>query len=68
MLNEYEKNNYDVISKLISQKITLKEAMELSGLKERQIYNLKKFSKNKAKKVSFTKVVGEKILIKKMMW
>ncbi len=42
MLNEYEQKKYDVILKLLSGKITMKEAMELLDLKERQIYNLKK--------------------------
>ena len=42
MLNEYEQNKYDTISRLVSKEITAREAMELLGLKERQIYNLKK--------------------------
>ncbi len=41
MLNEYEQKKYDVILKLVSQEITVKEAMKLLDLKERQIYNLK---------------------------
>ena len=45
MLNEYEQKKYDVISKLMSKKITIKEALELLNLKERQIYNLKKLFK-----------------------
>ena len=42
MLNEYEKNKFDAISKLVSKEITVKEAMKLLNLQERQIYNLKK--------------------------
>lgn len=42
MLNEYEQNKYDTISRLISKEITVKEAMKLLNLQERQIYNLKK--------------------------
>lgn len=42
MLNEYEQNKYDTISKLVSKEITVKEAMESLNLKERQIYRLKK--------------------------
>lgn len=42
MLNEYEKNKYDIISKLIKKEITKKEAMEKLNLTERQIYRLKK--------------------------
>ena len=49
MLNEYEQKKNDVISILVSREITVKEAMELLGLKERQIYNLKKTFKNKGK-------------------
>ena len=49
MLNEYEQKKYDVISKLMSKKITIKEAMELLNLKERQIYNLKKLFKEQGK-------------------
>ena len=49
MLNEYEQKKDDVISRLVSREITVKEAMELLGLKERQIYNLKKTFKNQGK-------------------
>ncbi len=42
MLNEYEKNKYDIISKFVSKEITKKEAMEKLNLTERQIYRLKK--------------------------
>ena len=49
MLNEYEQKKNDVISILVSREITVKEAMELLGLKERQIYNLKKTFKNQGK-------------------
>ena len=49
MLNEYEQKKDDVISKLVSREITVKEAMELLGLKERQIYNLKKTFKDQGK-------------------
>lgn len=45
MLNEYEQDKYDTISKLVSKEITVKEAMELLNLKERQIYYLKKLYK-----------------------
>lgn len=38
MLNEYENNKVDTISKLVSKEITVKEAMELLNLTERQIY------------------------------
>lgn len=46
MLNEYEKNKYEIILKLVSKEITTKDAMKLLNLKERQIYNLKKIYKN----------------------
>ena len=49
MLNEYEQKKNDVISILVSREITVKEAMELLGLKERQIYNLKKTFKDQGK-------------------
>ena len=49
MLNEYEQKKDDVISRLVSREITVKEAMELLGLKERQIYNLKKTFKDQGK-------------------
>ena len=49
MLNEYEQKKNDVISMLVSREITVKEAMELLGLKERQIYNLKKTFKDQGK-------------------
>lgn len=42
MLNEYQKNKFDTISKLISKEITTKEAMIKLDLTERQIYRLKK--------------------------
>ena len=42
MLNEYEKNKFDTISKVVSKEITVKEAMEKLNLTERQIYRLKK--------------------------
>ena len=42
MLNEYEQNKYDVISKIVTKEITLKESMEKLNLTERQIYRLKK--------------------------
>jgi len=41
MLNEYEQKKYDTISKLVSKEITVKEAMRLLELSERQIYRLK---------------------------
>lgn len=42
MLNEYEQNKFDTISKLVSKEITVKEAMNKLNLTERQIYRLKK--------------------------
>ena len=42
MLNEYEKEKINTISKVISKEITVKEAMEKLNLTERQIYRLKK--------------------------
>lgn len=42
MLNEYEKNKVDIISKIISRELTTKEAMIKLNLTERQIYRLKK--------------------------
>ena len=42
MLNEYEQNKFDTISKLVSKEITVKEAMRLLDLQEAQIYRLKK--------------------------
>lgn len=49
MLNEYEQNKYDTISKFVSKEITIKEAIELLGLKECQIYRLKKIYLTKGK-------------------
>ena len=42
MLNEYEKHKFEIISKVVSKEIAIKEAMEKLNLKERQIYRLKK--------------------------
>ena len=42
MLNEYELKKVDTIKKLVSKKITTKEAMKTLDLSERQIYRLKK--------------------------
>lgn len=42
MLNEYERNKYDTISKFVSKEITIQEVMKLLNLKECQIYRLKK--------------------------
>ena len=42
MLNEYESKKVDTIKKLVSKKITAKEAMRILDLSERQIYRLKK--------------------------
>ena len=42
MLNEYEKNKFGTISKVVSKEITIKEAMDKLNLTERQIYRLKK--------------------------
>ena len=41
MLNEYEQNKFDTISKLVSKEIKVKEAMNKLNLTERQIYRLK---------------------------
>lgn len=41
MLNEYEKNKFDTISKVVSKDITIKDAMDKLNLTERQIYRLK---------------------------
>ena len=42
MLNEYEQKKFDIIKKIISKEITVKEAQEILGMSERQIYRLKK--------------------------
>ena len=42
MLNEYEKNKFETLSKVISKEITIREAMDKLKLTERQIYRLKK--------------------------
>jgi hypothetical protein len=42
MLNEYEKNKYDIISKVVAKEMTLKDAMLKLNLTERQMYRLKK--------------------------
>ena len=42
MLNEYELKKIDIIRKVISKEIKVKEAMEILNLSERQIYRLKK--------------------------
>lgn len=42
MLNEYEKNKFEIISKVVSKEITTKEAMDKLNLTERPIYRLKK--------------------------
>ena len=42
MLNEYEKNKFETISKVVSKEVTIKEAMDKLNLTERQIYRLKK--------------------------
>ena len=42
MLNEYENNKFEIISKVVSKEITIKEAMDKLNLTERQIYRLKK--------------------------
>jgi hypothetical protein len=41
MLNEYEKNKYDIISKVVAKEMTVKAAMHELNLTERQIYRLK---------------------------
>lgn len=40
MLNEYEKKKLDIIKKIISKEITVKEAAKKINLSERQIYRL----------------------------
>lgn len=50
MLSEYEKEKYDTIKKVIEKGITIKEAMKLLNLKERQIYYLKKIYKEQGQK------------------
>lgn len=47
MLNECEKKKYDTIVKIETKEITVREAMELLNLTERQIYRLKKIYKEK---------------------
>lgn len=42
MLNEYEKNKFETISKVVFKEITIREAMDKLKLTERQIYRLKK--------------------------
>ena len=42
MLNECEKNKFNTISKVVSKKITVKDATIILNLTERQIYRLKK--------------------------
>ena len=42
MLNECEKNKFNIISKVVSKEITVKDAMTILNLTERQIYRLKK--------------------------
>ena len=64
MLNEYEKNKFDIISKVVSKEITIKEAMDKLNLTERQIYRLKKYILNMEKKDLFIKIVERKIPIK----
>lgn len=49
MLNEYEENKYEVISKVVSKDMTIKEAMNLLNITERQIYRLKKIYVNQGK-------------------
>lgn len=66
MLSEYEQKKYDTISKFVSKEITVKEAMELLDLKERQIYNLKKSITNMVKMDLYMVIVEEKIVIKRM--
>lgn len=66
MLNEYEQKKYDTISKLVSKKITVKEAIELLDLKETQIYRLKKYILNKESKVLYMVIVEKIIQIKRM--
>lgn len=50
MLNEYEKNRYNVISDLVSKKITIREAVQLLNITERQVYRLKKIFKEQGEK------------------
>lgn len=42
MLNEYEQTKIDTIKKMVSKEIKVKEAIEILGLSERQVYRLKK--------------------------
>ena len=49
MLNEYEKNKFDIISKVILKEITVKDAKNKLNLTERQIYRLKKYILSKEK-------------------
>ena len=46
MLNECELKKIDIIKKIISKEIKVKEAMEILNLSERQIYRLKKLYLN----------------------
>ena len=50
MLNEFEKNKFNTISKLVAKEITVKEAMIELDLTERQIYRLKKIYNEQGEK------------------
>jgi len=65
MLNEYEQKKYDTISKVVSKEITVKEAMELLDLSERQIYRLKNKFKLQDKEGFIHKNRGKSNLNKK---
>ena len=65
MLNEYEQNKYDIILKVISKEITIKEAMEKLNLTERQIYRLKKACIEQGEKAFIHKNRGKESINKK---
>ena len=49
MLSEYEQNKFNIIARLVSKEIKVKEAMDKLNLTERQIYRLKKIYINQGK-------------------
>ena len=60
MLNEYEKNKYDTISKFVSKEITIQDVIKLLNLKECQIYRLKKIYIEQGKEGFIHKNRGKK--------
>ena len=66
MLKEYEKNKYEIISSLVSKKITIKESMQLLNLTERQVYRLKKIFKEQGEEGFIHGNHGKHSLNKKM--